>query len=231
MTLRATLYDASGHDREVELDDDAVKGLRRDQLLWVDLDAVDEEELTRIGAILELPAEVGRGIMRREGGAELQRFPDALRLRVIAAQPATNGNGRGPIETATIDIVAAANLVVTVHDGAIAAFERFVETLHGETRLGSLDAASFMAALVDTVLAVYLDVVEQIERRVDALDELALRSGDEAFFLGEVVTLRRRVASVRRNLAPLRVALAPLARPDLEIPELGKPWPGLLDRL
>jgi Mg2+ and Co2+ transporter CorA len=84
---------------------------------------------------------------------------------------------------------------------------------------------------VDTVLTGYLRVVEDVERRVDALDEQALRSADPEVFLHEVVALRRRVAMLRRSLAPLRVALAPLARPDAENPEVGKPWPGLLDRL
>ena len=45
----------------------------------------------------------------------------------------------------------------------------------GETRLGALDAASFVAAVADEVLADYLELVEDIEREIDRLDERALR--------------------------------------------------------
>jgi len=85
--------------------------------------------------------------------------------------------------------------------------------------------------LVDSVLSVYLELVEGIERRIDALDELALRSDKASSFLEEVISLRRRVALLRRVLAPHRVAFAPLARPDLEVEELGRPWVGVLDRM
>ena len=58
-----------------------------------------------------------------------------------------------------------------------------------------------------------------------------MRGGRPDTFLSEVVTLRRRVAAMRRTLAPHRAAFAPLARPDFEVPELGRPWPGLVERL
>lgn len=239
MTLRATLYDAKGRDRPVELAADVVQSLASDTLLWVDLDEIDEAELGRVGKILELPGPALKSIVERETRALLERFPKLIRLRVVAAQPAAPDADRDDraakrhlrLETAIIDILAAPNLVVTVHDGSVVAFEEFERGIHGETRFGKLDAASFMAALIDSVLAVYLAVVEDVQRRVDALDEQALRSGDAEIFLAEVVALRRRVAGLRRALAPLRVALAPLARPDMDIPELGEPWPGLLDRL
>jgi Mg2+ and Co2+ transporter CorA len=94
-----------------------------------------------------------------------------------------------------------------------------------------LDAADFLTVLVDSVLAIYLQAVESIERRIDALDEVALRSSDADTFLRELVTLRRRVAILRRGLAPHRWAFAALARPDFELEGLGKPWPGVIDRL
>ncbi|HEY8178827.1 MAG TPA: CorA family divalent cation transporter, partial [Candidatus Limnocylindria bacterium] len=80
-------------------------------------------------------------------------------------------------------------------------------------------------------LAVYLELVEAIVRRIDALDEIAIRSSGARTFLEEVVRLRRRVAILRRALAPHRWAFAPLARPDFEVEGLGKPWPGIVDRL
>ena len=49
-------------------------------------------------------------------------------------------------------------------------------TTEGETRLGALDAASFVGSIADEVLADYLEVVEDIEREIDRLDQRALHA-------------------------------------------------------
>jgi magnesium transporter len=81
------------------------------------------------------------------------------------------------------------------------------------------------------VLTEYGAWIEDVEREIDRLDDLALRAtGDE--LLGPIIKLRRRIAFVRRTLAPHEAAFAPLGRPDFELhEELGQPWPGLIDRL
>jgi magnesium transporter len=50
--------------------------------------------------------------------------------------------------------------------------------------------------------------------------------------LARIVALRRRIGSIRRTLAPHQVAFAALARPEMALhEELGRPWPGLTERL
>jgi Mg2+ and Co2+ transporter CorA len=131
-----------------------------------------------------------------------------------------------------LDVVAGRDWVLTVHDGPLAALERFDKATEGETRLGALDAAGFIAAIVDEVLAAYLDLIERIEREIDVLDERALRRRPHDDLLVDIVGVRRRVGLIRRTLAPHRIAFAALGRPDMELhEELGRPWPGLTDRL
>jgi Mg2+ and Co2+ transporter CorA len=226
--MHAILFAARESDREVELTADLVRDLVDEQLLWVNLDSREDEALRAAGRVLQLPKEAIDGVLASRDRASLDRYPDAIRLRLVAVQ-ATGADDE--LEPAIIDIVAARNRVLTAHRGDVAAFDRFVNSMHGPTRLGLLEAAGFVSALVDSVLGGFLEVVEDVEQRVDALDEQALRTGDPEVFLHEVVLLRRRVARLRRALAPLRLAIAPLGRPDLEIPDLGEPWPGLTDRL
>jgi Mg2+ and Co2+ transporter CorA len=228
MPTRSTLFAAHEQDREVELDPKLVASLVDDTLLWVDLDDVDPDAVREAGRVLQLPAKAIDGVLAEGERALLERFPDALRLRLVAVQPTAAHEVLSP---AVIDIVAARNRVLTVHRGQVAAFDEFVAGIHGPTRLGLLEAAGFVSALVDSVLAGFFEMVEDVEQRVDALDEQALRTGDPEVFLREVVHLRRRVARLRRALASLRLAVAPLGRPDLEIPGLGDPWPGLTERL
>jgi Mg2+ and Co2+ transporter CorA len=149
----------------------------------------------------------------------------------MAVEPASDDDAERLVRRA-IDVIAGRNWVVTVHDGHVRAFTRFDATTEGETTLGALDAAAFLAAITDEVLADYLEVVEAMEREIDALDERALRHPRGSDVLVAIVGLRRRIGFIRRSLAPHRIAFAALARPEMELhAELGKPWPALTDRL
>ena len=116
-----------------------------------------------------------------------------------------------------LDLIAGAEWVVTVHDGPLPAIDRLTEGMEGETRLGALESADFMASIVDSVIVGYYHTVEAFEREIDRLDEIALRGRPQDDVLGRLVDLRRRIGTVRQTLAPQREAFAPLARPDLAV--------------
>ncbi|HEY8178514.1 MAG TPA: CorA family divalent cation transporter [Candidatus Limnocylindria bacterium] len=236
VALRATLYDADGRDSEVDLRPGIVDGLGERQLLWIDLDGRDDEAIARLVELVGLPDETARVLASDQNVAQLLRYPDRVHLRLVAMQPNEDSHRASkrratPFGPTSIDIIVARNVVITGHRGQLTAFDQFLDHIRGDSALGALNAADFLTVLVDSVLAVYLQLVESIERRIDALDELALRASDADRFLREVVALRRRVAILRRGLAPHRWAFAPLARPDFALEGLGKPWPGIMDRL
>lgn len=233
--VRAILFDDDGFDREAALDRKLVERIGERQLVWIDIDARADAAIEAIREAAELPDDVAEFLTTDDRTPRLLRYPDHVVIRLIAMQPAdgsesTSGES-AKATSAPIDIIVAKNLVVTVHEGSIKAFDDFQSHVRGDSRLGALDAADFLTILVESVLGVYLQLVDQIERRVDALDEMALRSNQASAFLAEVVALRRRVAALRRALAPHAWAFAPLARPDFELEGIGKPWPGVVDRL
>ena len=74
------------------------------------------------------------------------------------------------------------------------------------------------------MLADYLELVEDIEREIDRLDDVRSGTGGDTAILSQIVRLRRRIGLIRRTLAPHRVAFAALARPDMALhEELGAP--------
>lgn len=124
------------------------------------------------------------------------------------------------------------NVVVSIHDGQRAAIDRFMEGFDGETQLGALSAAELVSSLIDEVIAGYYLLAEQLEREIDELDQRALRGRPNDDLLAALVATRARVSLIRRTLAPHRWALAALARPELQADDaLGRPWPGLVDRI
>jgi magnesium transporter len=234
-SLRATLYDAEGRDKQVELERSLLEKLEERQLLWVDLDSREDADINAVRDLLELPGEVTELLASEEATARLLRYPDRVVIRLVAMQPVDGDDSPAEdahdVSATPIDIIVGRNVVVTVHEARVRAFEEFQDHIRGDSSLGALGAADFLTILVDSVLAVYLKLVEGIERRIDDLDELVLRAKQSDGFLTEVVSLRRQVAALRRALAPHQWAFAPLARPDFELEGFGKPWPGVVDRL
>jgi magnesium transporter len=160
-------------------------------------------------------------------------YSDHIHLTLEAMEaPASTAESDDALEPREIDLIAGRNWVVTVHSQPDPALARIDDLTKGDTRFGALDAAGFLAAIVDEVIAGYLVLAEAIEREIDRLDERALRWRPRDDILAEIVRLRRRIARIRRILTRHRLAFAALARPEMELnEELGRPWPGLSDHL
>jgi len=226
VTIRAVLYDANGDDRTVDLTTN-VPELDEHQLLWIDIDQRDPDEVARAAVALGLAPEIGQRLAKEDRRAQLLRLSDRIVLRLGAVEPDDADAHRHELA-----MVVGRNHVMTVHDGPLGAIEEFRSDLRQERDLGRLDAAAFAVAIIDAVLTIYFRTVESIERDIDALDELAVRTKSEETFLSTVLVLRRRIARLRRTLVPNREALAPLGRPDFELrSDIGSVWPGVLNRL
>ncbi|HEV8489530.1 MAG TPA: magnesium transporter CorA family protein [Candidatus Limnocylindrales bacterium] len=224
---RARLYDADRRDRDVTLTRQLVRSLDDRKILWVYLPARDREMVGELSSLLDLPKSIVESLAEEHGRARLVRDRSVIHLTVQAIERDQRNFVRREV-----DLVAGPNFVVSVHEGPVDALERFAGDLPSDTLLGRLDAGSFLAALVDSVIATWFDRIEEVERDIEGLDELALRGPTSNGFLVDVHRLRRRIAFVRRTIVPHREAFAPLVRPDFELDErLGRPWPGLVDRL
>jgi Mg2+ and Co2+ transporter CorA len=203
-------------------------------LLWIDLDERDLETLEAVAAAVGLERRMLGRLTAAAERADLTQYPDHIHLvlQALDASPTETDGGEAALVRRSVDIVAGRDWIVTVHDGRLPALERLDATTEGETRLGALDAAGFVAAVADEILADYLGLVEDVEREIDRLDERALRRRPDGEILVQIVRVRRRIGLIRRTLAPHRVAFAALARPEMALhDELGQPWPGLTDRL
>jgi len=227
VTVRAILYNTTGDDREVDLAAEGRLRLDDKQLLWVDVDDRETADLTTVAAAVGIEPE-GLGRLAQENRtAALLRLPERVVITIGAVDPDDEDARRHEV-----DIVVGANHVVTVHEGPVAAIDEFRADLQREPELGRLDSVGFSASLLDAIVTDFSRQIEAIERAIDELDEVAIRSRDDSGFLTQVLVLRRRIARLRRVLAPNREALLPLERPDFEVrSDLGTLWPGVIQRL
>jgi magnesium/cobalt transport protein CorA len=209
--VRAYLYDAAGHDEEVGLDDIDIDSLEENQLLWVNVLRRDGGLLETVAASLKVENVPCRAVIDDSGRPDIDRFDTFFRFCVDSV---INGKDK-TLDRLMVDYIVGKNFVVTIHEGEVEYFEDFRKREKGETPFGDLDAESFVATLLDLNIASYFRALEDIEHRVDQIDERILKKDLETEeFLKDVVGLRRDVSKLRRWLMPHRDVFYSLSRAD-----------------
>ena len=209
--VKAYLYDAKGHDDEVSLDEVDVERLKENQLLWVNVHRRDEALLNTVTGQLNVKNVPCKKVIKDSGPLDIDRFETFFRFCVDSVVTKKGS----PPERLMIDYIVGKNFVVTIHEGEVEYFEEFRNREKGETPLGALEAEGFLATLLDLNIVSYFHAVDEIELRVDQIDELILKRDLETDqFLKEMVGLRRDVSKLRRWLVPHREIFYSLSRID-----------------
>jgi magnesium transporter len=209
--VTAYLYDAEGHDEEVGLDDLDIESLEESQLLWVNVLRRDNDLLEKVTGSLKVEHAPCRSVVRDSGPLDVDRFETFFRFCVDSVVTREDASP----ERLMVDYIVGKNFILTVHDGPVEYFDEFRKREKGETPLGELDAESFLATLLDLNIVSYFRAIDEIERRVDEMDDRILKKDLETEdFLREMVTLRRDVSKLRRWLMPHREIFYSLSRAD-----------------
>src|SRR5688572_16774017 len=144
MSVRTVLFDAEGRDKEVELSKTLVGKLVKNQLLWVDMRNAENEEIERAGKLFGLDEECVRDLIEVHHRPELRNYGDYFHLQVIGV--ARKDNKDEPVH---LDMVTGENFVVTVQQEDLKLLDDFNEQVRGDTKIGRLGSADFVAALLD----------------------------------------------------------------------------------
>jgi len=221
--LTGRLFDTASDDREVEV----APGMtmpKKHQLLWIDTSR-DPAHLELADKALGLDGALG--LLARSGSRpKIAVTADLVRVRVMGME-----KDQARPRPVALDLLAAPNVVVSVHDQPIQGLGLPLDVADAETTIGALDAPEFIATLLDGMLTGYFHAVEGIERRIDELDEHALRSTRPDDVLTELVALRRQIAVLRRTLSPQRTVFYSLERPRLVLGDsVEASWPLVADR-
>ncbi|MDQ2701648.1 MAG: CorA family divalent cation transporter [Pseudomonadota bacterium] len=211
--LRALLFDADGGDRRIKEDAIELSSLSESQLLWIDLEdnkAGDAAPiLERLLERLELDGADGE-LAQLGGKPRLRNYGDWFVVEVAAVECGKHlaFHGRG------LALVCGENFVLSLHRGPLEILDELYERERGETRIGTLDAESFAASLLDWQVDSYLHAVSELEEAVDRLEVAILGRERYPECLPELSRMRRGASRLRRMLAPHRHVFGALARPD-----------------
>ena len=204
-------------ERESRREEDLRASLDRlgeNALLWLALRDPTEEEVATVQEVFEFSDEQARRLLEQPSRASLLDSGEHMHVTLYVA----SGEGGEPV-LRPVECVLGANWVVTAHEAEIEVLEEFRERAEGGGQIGELDSPSFVAAVVDWVVASYFRAFEEVEGELEELDakimsDIPKNVSDE---LTRLVELRRTIGTLRRALAPHREVIVALAHPELDL--------------
>lgn len=202
------LYCRDGSDRDLSLDQ-IEQPSNEEDLLWIDIDCDAPDLVAEVCRKLDMPASACGHLTELGSTPLLRHYGDFLVLHAVAVEHV----GELRFEGSTLAIAAGPNFVISVHHKDIPFLPAIRKREHGETKLGLLNAPSFVASLLDWQLDTYFVAVSDFERAVERLEEGVLED-HEGENIRELSRLRRGASRLRRMLAPHRTLFSSLARPD-----------------
>ena len=185
--------------RNATEDEVARASLDEQQLVWIDLDQPPAAEDVRI--VMRLP---GIGESAVEHITLPHKGPRAVGFRtyllVVIYDLGLIPDGPG-IEKDELVLLIGDRYLVSVHGGNSRRLAQVAENLDPALRRfgGTMGAVVF--AIIDAVVDRYLEVLDVVRKRVDALEERVLNQ-DEPEAITELYHLRRELTDLRRVIAP-----------------------------
>jgi Mg2+ and Co2+ transporter CorA len=212
--IQAFLYDADGHDREVELNDQCVGELGERNLLWVDVIGREPTELSYLARLFDLDRRSIRELLQPQNDLYLENYGEYFQFDVVALKD--NGEKahaeRDPVH---LEFLVGLRWIISVHDEPLGFLEAFRDQDKGETLTGALSPPALVASLLDWHLTSYFEALAGLEAFVDRVDEAMLGRSTKDSHLAGLVALRRRISRLRRLLVLQRPVFYGLSRPDM----------------
>lgn len=196
-------------DEQADVRPSELAGLVGEGVTWIDVqglgDAAVLEEIARIFDLHPIELENAVNVPQR---AKSEVYGE--RHLTVARVPAEACPGaKVPPQ---VSIIAGSSFVLTFQERYLGLFDVVRERIRGgNTRITTLGTGYLCYALVDAVVDHYFPSVDEINDRIDALEDEVL-AGASRDVIGELHGLRRRLAVIRRVGAPQHDAIASMLR-------------------
>lgn len=199
----AYFYDAEGRDRELPIEEAASKALGEQQLVWFDIEASDQQTLSKLANALHIPSEA-IGSCDNQPPRGVVAFETMFTFDLI----------RASVSGKPIRFIVSGPWLVTIRNDPVSYFEKFRERDRGESLLGRLTPLALAGSLFDCHLEEYHVEAEAIQTRLDALDSEILHARKRRSPLVELTRLRRTTARLHVRLEAHRPLVHSMLRPD-----------------
>jgi magnesium transporter len=204
--IEAILWRPDGHDEEIDLGDSKRRRLSKDELLWVDCESPTDGERENVKKALGLSDDASEALSGEPSGPDARVLEGAVEIVVLSL---ADGKKTEPVP---LQILMGREWILTRHDQPLRFLETHRERLRDEREVGLLQPVEFLVTLLDWHVDSYFAAADELERRVDELDDAALRRDDDLLQL--LVAVGRGIPQNPRLVGGHREVFAELARPD-----------------
>jgi magnesium transporter len=181
-----------------EVERDRIEALRaRDEFFWLDLNAPSGDAVDAAGALLGLHELALEDTLEFGQRPKLDRYPDRVLLVYWSAHVTPNGLA---VELVEVHLHISGSFLFTVRRAACPELDELRDALP----TADAEAEEYVVyRVLDALTDALFPVVDHLEARIDALEELVLRATDRRQ-LGDIYRLKQEVQGVQRKLVPQR---------------------------
>ncbi len=179
--------------------------------IWVDLSAPTGEETRVLSDVFHfhpLSVEDAHSALQYP---KIEPYPGYL---YIVLHGIDLKRGQTQFATRDVDFFLGRNYLVTVHDGSSPTIERLRGVCDEHEHILGEGAVGLLHRIVDSMVDNYRPAIEELEERIDELEEMAFTGHDQ--MVREVLKLKRELASLRRVIIPQRDGIGRLARREFQ---------------
>lgn len=184
-------------------------------LVWLDVTTKDLAELDALGQQFGFDPASIEDIVDIEQLPKADQYNDYLFVVLHALTTEHDSEHRDRVDTLEIDCFVREQLLVTVRATDVPGVDWLWEAVQNYVHLTEHGADDLFAQLAEVIGRRYLEVIDVIEARIDALAEDALDA--EPQVLAEIQTLRREDATIRKVLRPQRLVISNLRQPGQDL--------------
>lgn len=178
------------------------------QLLWLDVISTDPDELDALGERFDFDPSAIEDILDIEQLPKFEEFED--HVFVVIHGLTTEGDR---VDTREVDCFIGRNLLVTVHADPVVGVDWLWDAVQRHDHLSGDSADELFGQLAEVIGRRYIEIANELERRIDGLAEAALDADPSV--LSEVQLLRREEATVRKMLRPQLLVIRDLRKRNM----------------
>lgn len=178
-------------------------------LLWVDITNPSEDDIDMMVDTFKFHQLSIEDAIFPQNQPKIDDYEDYLFLVVHEL----NYPSRQALEVNTreLNIFIGKNYVLTSHKEPLASISKLIQRCRNNSHALHQGSGFLLHSIIDTVVDGYFPVIEQLEQRVEELEDQVLAGGDKTV-LERIVDLRKGVLTIRNFILPQRKILGILGR-------------------
>jgi magnesium transporter len=185
-------------------------------LLWVDFEGVEPGDERILDDVFKFhPLAIEDALSTQH----IPKLDDWGAYLYLVLHAVSYDREAGEVNTLELDVFLGKNFIVTHHDEPIAALARVWATCQRDERYLANGPDHLLYALADAVVADYLPVVEEMDDRLDEIENQVFARPSPRV-LEELFALKRSLVRLRRIVGPQREVLNKLARDQFSMIDL-----------